>query len=412
MKHHSPIYILALLCVLAALLSACQTQAPAATQTTAPTQATTVPTTEAATVPTTEAATVPTEPEPVYYTLTFAGDCTLGNLKGKTGSNTFIGTVEDNYAHPFLDVQEYFANDDCTFINLEGPLTDGGSARSKRFVFRGPSSYVNILTQGSVEFANLGNNHAYDYGEEGFNDTTNLLDDAGIFYAIPRDIRVFTTERGLTIGVYSEDTPKDTAYIIEKVNEMRDRGAEIIIAALHWGREYEYKARSTQENLGHALIDAGVDIVYGHHPHVLQKIEQYNDGVIYYSLGNFSFGGNTNPPDKDTALLQQQIIRHPDGTFSLGELIIVPCAVSGTPGAGNDYQPCPLEEGSTAYDQVMRKLSGTYEKDYLYVSSREDLYPSQETGPAQDPAQPEQPAEPPVQNPESPVTPDSGDPAS
>jgi len=439
MKHLSSIRVLALLCILAVLLSACQTQMPAPTQTTAaPTPAeTTVPTQAPTQAPTTEATTVPTEPEPVYYTLTFAGDCTLGNQKGRTGSDTFIGKVKDDFAHPFLDVQEYFANDDCTFINLEGPLTDGGTPKNKLFVFRGPSKYINILTQGSVEFANLGNNHAYDYGQDGFKDMTDRLDDAGISYAVPRDTRIFTTESGLTIGVYSEDEPEDADYIIGKVTEMRAQGAEIIIAALHWGEEYEYKARKTQEDLGHALIDAGVDIVYGHHPHVLQKIEQYKDGIIYYSLGNFSFGGNRNPPDKDTALLQQQIIRHPDGSVSLGELTIIPCAVSGTPGSGNDYQPCPLEEGTTAYARVLRKLSGTYEKDYLYVSSREDLYPSKETEPSQDPTQPEQPTdapelptdapelpteapeqptdapepptEAPEQKPEVPTTPDSGD---
>jgi len=389
MKHFPIVRFVGFACALALLMSACQTQqVPELTETTAaPTQPpTTVPATEA---PTTQAPTEAPEPDPVYYTLTFAGDCTLGNQKGVTGGNSFIGTVKDDFAYPFLDVQEFFANDDCTFINLEGPLTDGGSPKGKKFVFKGPSKYINILTQGSVEFANLGNNHALDYGQDGFDDMISRFDELGIFYAIPRDTRVFTTPSGLTIGVYSEDEPEDTQYIIDKIAEMRTQGAEIVIAALHWGEEYEYKARTSQETLGHALIDAGADIIYGHHPHVLQKVEQYNGGVIYYSLGNFSFGGNRNPPDKDTVLIQQQIIRHPDGTVTLGELTLVPCAVSGTPGSGNDYQPCPLEPGTTAYDRAMRKLSGTYEKDFLYVSSRVDLYPSNKN----EPTQPEQPPE-------------------
>lgn len=123
------------------------------------------------------------DPEPEVFTLTFAGDCTLGNRKGRTGQHTFIGTVGDNYAYPFADVQQYFATDDCTFINLEGPLTDSEASLEKTFVFKGPKEYVNILSSGSVEFANVVNNHAHDYGEKGYRDTLDVLDFAGIYYA-------------------------------------------------------------------------------------------------------------------------------------------------------------------------------------------------------------------------------------
>ena len=104
------------------------------------TAASTEPTETTAPAETTEATTAPTEPQTQYYTLSFAGDCTLGNRKGKVGASTFLGTVGDNYAHPFADVQDYFANDDCTFVNLESPLTDGGTPDAKKeFVFKGPT---------------------------------------------------------------------------------------------------------------------------------------------------------------------------------------------------------------------------------------------------------------------------------
>lgn len=347
----------------------------APTQTTqATTQATTVPpeTTEETTIETTVETEPPTEPEPEYFTLSFAGDCTLGNQYGKTGSTTFIGTVGDNYSYPFADVQPWFSTDDCTFINLECALTDGGIANtSKLFTFKGPAAYTSILTEGSVEFANIVNNHAKDYGTSGYKDTMANLDSVGIAYADFEDTCVFTTESGLTIGVYASYFPTSTWGVSSKIQAMRDQGAEIVVVAVHWGEEYDYHPNSNEKKMAHQFIDAGADIVWGHHPHILQDIEEYNGGIIYYSLGNFSFGGNSNPADKDTAIIQQQIVREPDGTVHLGEMTIVPCYVSGILSYGNDYQPTPMEVDSTAYARVLSKLDGSWPEEDLYVSYRD-----------------------------------------
>ena len=80
--------------------------------------------------------------------------------------------------------------------------------------------------------------------------------------------------------------------------------------------------------------------------------------MIFYSLGHFSFGGNTWVSDTDTAVIQQQVIRQPDGTVTLGETIVIPCCASSADGI-NNYQPTPLEEGSAAYERVMEKLAFT-----------------------------------------------------
>ena len=141
---------------------------------------------------------------------------------------------------------------------------------------------------------------------------------------------------------------------------MRKNGAEIIVLALHKGDEGYYATTSEQERIAHTAIDLGVDIVWGHHPHVLQRMETYKDGIIFYSLGNFSFGGNRNPKDKDTAVVQQQVIRKSDGTIRLGELTIIPCQLSSIT-SYNDYQPTPYAVGSEAYNRVLSKLNGTYD---------------------------------------------------
>ena len=128
-----------------------------------------------------------------------------------------------------------------------------------------------------------------------------------------------------------------------------------MIFAPHWGVEKTYTPTKEQPDAGYAAIDAGADIVWGSHPHALQPIEHYRDGVIFYSLGNFSFGGFTVPADFDTALLQQEVIRDADGTVSLGALTVVPCCISSIADR-NNYQPTPYTAREEGYDRVLEKL--------------------------------------------------------
>ena len=342
--------------------------------TTPVTEATEAPIPETTVPPVTEPpveTTIP-EPEPTEYVLSFAGDCCLANQKGWSETQYFRGTVGENYAYPFAGVVDIFAEDDCTFINLENPLTDSQTPMNKPFVFKGPTAYTQILTLGSVEFANVVNNHAMDYREEGYLDTLEALDQAEILYCEQGQNVIFTTESGLTIGLHAQLYPEDTEALCQAVADLRRDGAELVIVCLHWGQEYYYKPLASQKEMAHAVIDAGADILYGHHSHVLQPIEHYQDGVIFYSLGNFCFGGNTNPQDKDSAILQQTVIRDVDGTIRLGELKIIPCSVSST-ASYNDFQPTILEPDTDAYDRVLRKLDGTYEKNRLIPSNRPDL---------------------------------------
>lgn len=302
----------------------------------------------------------PTEPQEIRYVLTFTGDCTLGCTAEKwNNAYGFIQTIGDHYDWPFANVLNYFEEDDFTIINLEGPLTDGGSPAVKEFVFRGPPAYTQIMTGSSVEAVTLANNHAQDYGQTGYNSTTAALTEAGIAYVERDKTALYTTDSGLTIGLYAASFSFSESGIRSAVAQLRSQGAEIVICAFHWGDENSYRANGTQEYFGRVAIEAGADIVWGHHPHVLQKIEQYGDGVIFYSLGNFSFGGAVYPKDYDSAILQQEVIRDPDGSVRLGELTIIPVSISSA-GDHNNYQPTPLEPGSTAYERVLSKLDGSF----------------------------------------------------
>ena len=308
-----------------------------------------------------------TEPKEQRYILSFAGDCTLGSIsKNWNNANHFIQTIGDDYDYPFDNVRKYFENDDFTIINLEGPLTDSSSgAQSKTFAFRGPTAYTRIMTGSFVEAVTLANNHAEDYGKAGYESTTKALKEAGITYVEKNKTAMYTTQRGLKIGLYAAAFDFNTAAMKNEIAALRKNGAEIIICAFHWGDEGVYRADANQQKVAKAAIDAGADIVYGHHPHVLQKIEQYNGGYIFYSLGNFSFGGAALPGDYDTALLQLDVIRDEKGKVSLGELTIIPCSISSVSGQ-NNFQPTPLEEGK-AYDRVLSKLDGSFKGANLNV---------------------------------------------
>ena len=315
--------------------------------------------TEESTEPPTEA---PTEKDDHFFTLTFVGDCTLGSTAANWEyESSFVQVVGEDYDYPFAKVVDIFENDDFTLANLEGPLTEVGAPLEKQFVFRGLPAYTQILTGSSVEAVTLANNHALDYGFEGRGATKEVLAEAGVAHGAREESFLYTTESGLTIGVYCDDFAFDKAHITDSIAQLRAQGAEIIVCAFHWGQEQMYEPAQNEIDWGHIAIDAGADIVAGHHPHVLQPIEYYKNGVIFYSLGNFSFGGNANPTDTDTVILQQEVFRGPDGVVNLGSLNVIPCSVSSVQGR-NNFQPMPLEEGSEAYNRVMQKLFGAPEE--------------------------------------------------
>ena len=335
-----------------------------------PTQATTLP---EETVPTTPDPTV-TEPIAESFILSFAGDCTMGdNFDAEEEFGTFCKVVKEKYDYPFAKVKDIFAADDYSFVNLECALTESDPTeeemeelKENRFRFRGPVEYAKILVEGNVEFASCANNHSKDYGKQGLHDTWDALEAENIAYASFGKTAVVTTESGLKIGVFTVFFNTNQASVEYLVEYLEKQGAELVIMSIHWGDEGTYAPNEKQVELGRMAIDAGVDIVFGHHSHTLQPVEAYHGGIIYYSLGNFSFGGNRNPVDKDTAIIQQQVLRYADGTVALGDLIIHPCSVSGDEN-WNNYQPTPYDPEDEGYSRVFTKLEGSYDGDQVDV---------------------------------------------
>jgi len=297
-------------------------------------------------------------------TISAVGDCTLGSDTNFGTENTLPYVFEqeqEDYSYFFKVVYPILSTDDLTIANLETTLISEENYNTieayrvdKKFNFKGTADYANILTEGSVEVVNLANNHMHDYGVVGYEETKESLEKANISYFGYEDYKIYET-KGIKIGLagitgWNEETAKENTE--QAIDYFHEKEIDIIIVSYHWGIEREYKQNGSQENIAKYAIDNGADLVLGHHPHVLQGIENYKGKYIAYSLGNFVFGGNKNPNDKDTMIFQItfQLENRKVTNISIN---IIPCSLSGKENK-NDYQPRVLE-GEEA-QRVLKKV--------------------------------------------------------
>lgn len=307
-----------------------------------------------------------TQEEVKEITISFAGDCTLGGYQGQGAGGQFVDYYNEYGAGFFMEsVKPIFESDDLTIVNLEGALTSQPLVVDKEFPIKGEPEYVEVLTEGSIEVCNVTNNHIMDCGTSGFQETVNLLseNDIGFFgegYCYETEVD------GVTIACLGYSVWGDSQWLRDTIQtdiqRERENGADIICIMFHYGTEKENYSNSTQETISRFAIDSGADIVVGSHPHVIQGIEEYNGKVICYSLGNFSFGANRNPSDKDTFIFQQTFEIDEEGDVAYGESTILPCSVSSRPDC-NTYQPTPLEgeEGERVLARL-KAYSSVYEE--------------------------------------------------
>ena len=325
----------------------------------------------AAPVPSPEPTPSPTpEPEDEYFVISMAGDCTLSSTQRE---NTFETIVNGDMSWPFSGTKQFFEDDYLTIANLECSLSYEQLYGSSMFQFCGDAGNAQMLVEGGVDFVTTSNNHTYDFGQTGLDNTMAVLEEYGIAYAAPDGSYIYRLGDGITVGLYAAKYTCTQAEITAGVSALaNDPDVDVVICLMHWGLEGYYRQVPNQTTLGQAAIDAGADIVYGSHPHVLQPIEEYNGGWIVYSLGNFVFGGNTNPRDKDTAIVQFTVRRAADGEVTVEGWEAIPCRLSSVT-THNDFCPVPYEEGSEEYERTMSKLNGTYTGPNLSLDYR-DFY--------------------------------------
>lgn len=298
-----------------------------------------------------------TEGEPAEILLSFTGDCILGTdefFAWDTGLPAYYNLYGPEY---FLkNVRSIFEEDDLTIVNMEGTLTEETTRVDKQFAFKGDPEYVKILTSSSVEAANIANNHSHDYGKKSFQDTVQTLEENGIKTFGYDDVAVLEV-KGIRVGMFGiyelDDHLERIPQVKQDIAKLKDQNVDIIVAVFHWSNELVTVPDENQVTLAHLAIDEGADVVVGHHPHVVQGIDEYKGKMIAYSLGNFCFGGNTHPTEMDTFIFQQKFILDGKRNITGSEYKVIPCRVSSET-TYNNYQPTPLvgEEVKETMDKI------------------------------------------------------------
>jgi len=296
--------------------------------------------------------------------ITVVGDVTLGF--------NFPPPQMKDLDYPFERVREIFHAADLSFANLEGALTTRGVRLPKRFNFRGDSKYAACLRISGMDVVSLANNHTMDFGYVGLQDTIDALKSQGISYTgagrneqEARKPAIIVNDRKIGFLAYSEIGPYsvfaapnkpgaariDLRHVAEDVEKLKEQ-ADFVLVSYHWGIEGKNYPTERQKTIGRETINAGADVVLGHHPHVLQGIEEYKSGLIAYSLGNFCFGGNSNPSDKDSIILRIYL-----NGRSVQDYDAVPVKITSREAP---FQPRPLEgrEAKRVLERLQRYSKG------------------------------------------------------
>lgn len=309
-------------------------------------------------------------------TITSVGDCTLGTDERFGVANTMPQVFKNNnndYNYFFKNVVDIFKSDDITTANLETTLTNATVRANKQFTFKAPPDYVNILKNNSIEGVNISNNHTHDYLDQGLADTISTLKSAHINY-FGENNKWLAEVKGVKIGFLGYTGFYSNNDYLEKIKNditaIKSQGAAFVIINFHWGIENSYNPNNTQKSIAHYAIDNGADLIIGHHPHVIQGLERYKGKIICYSMGNFCFGGNTNPRDKNTFIFQGKFKFNKSSLTSYG-IRIIPCSISSVSYV-NDYCPTPLKDDKknsliTKINSLSINLANTVSDEFVEI---------------------------------------------
>ncbi len=243
------------------------------------------------------------EPKDNAGTMIFVGDIMLSRSVGA------LMKEKGNYTLPFLNVGEFLRSADLAFGNLENPISSRGINVGSKYSFRADPNVIQGLTYAGFDVLSIANNHMWDYGRQAFLDTMSNLSQAGIdFTGGGHDIEeahrpVIKDVKGTKVAflAYTEflqnvkagaDSAGVTNFNLEQIKKdimAAKQQSDLVVLSFHWGEEYQTKHNQKQEQFAKAAIDAGADLIIGHHPHVVQEVERYRNGWIAYSLGNFVF---------------------------------------------------------------------------------------------------------------------------
>ena len=309
--------------------------APPAVAVATTTTTSTPPTTRTTVAPTTTTTT--TLPEKGYLVIHGTGDVAV--------DPDYIPALAANgWDHAWSGLDGLFVDDDLTVINLECVPSDLGSPLDKAFVFRCPTETLPSMKANGIDVANLGNNHSGDLGKEALVDGRQNLISAGIgSVGAGRDVveagePALFDVNGWTVAVVgfggvapdaswyaTTDSPgmrsgDHTASMVEAVVAAGEV-ADLVVVTVHWGIELDTTPRQDDIERAEAMIDAGADIIFGHHPHRMQPLEMIDGAAVFWSLGNFVWPHNS-VPSATTAVARAVV--SPDGAI---EACLIPAYI-------------------------------------------------------------------------------------
>jgi poly-gamma-glutamate synthesis protein (capsule biosynthesis protein) len=304
--------------------------------------------------PTAAAASPAAPPPPRALNLTAVGDIMLDRSVEKIIKQTSCKWVIQGVAADL-------AAADLAFANLESPLSTVGYHDPPDCAFRANPAYIKVLTLAGIDLVSFANNHCTDPGREGYLQTLQHLDDAGIKYvgaarnrAQASWLRIMTVN-GLKIGflAYTDldfpvgcpsRVPSDLSKHREQIAAAKNK-CDLLIVSYHWGQEYWDHPCDRQKKVGHAAIEAGADAILGHHPHVLEGIEAYRGHPILYSMGNFIFDMRQGPK-MESAIFKLRYLEGKGWTVKVVPVYLPPNRM------GPEYPPAEKR------DAILRRFAG------------------------------------------------------
>jgi poly-gamma-glutamate synthesis protein (capsule biosynthesis protein) len=249
-----------------------------------------------------------------------AGEIVINAVGDVMLADRWAATIrKKGYDYPFRRITAELKTGDITIANLESPIARGGREfTDKKFRFRAEQEVAGALKKSGINLVTLANNHTMDFGGQALVETMKNLESVGIAWigagenlSDARKMALYTIKgKKIAFLGYSLTQPVEffagrnrpgTApgfekIFVEDISRARQQ-ADYVIVSFHWGTEGKSEIQPYQRTIAHKAIDAGADVIIGHHPHVLRGIERYKTGIVFYSLGNFAFASKGRSAD-------------------------------------------------------------------------------------------------------------------
>ncbi|MBP1656969.1 MAG: hypothetical protein H6Q31_1570 [Bacteroidetes bacterium] len=305
--------------------------------------------------------TAATQEETIQLRLLAVGDMNLGRKMGRM-------LLEGDTLAPFRMVEDTFAKYDVVFGNLECPISEQGGMTEhpqNNMIFTAPPVAAWSLARGGINAVSTANNHALDFGTAALHETRRWLDSTGVVHAGTAADPALLYEpallgrNGIRIALFActdfvNDSPAgwnsvvaaaDTGRLFPRMRAWRD-SVDFLMLSYHAGNEYTDEPSAAVQEFARRAVDAGADLVVGHHPHVPHGVERYRGAWIVHSLGNFVF----RQPGRfwtQHGIAFAVTLERRGKTRTMRDARVLPVR--------SDFQPTFLEPGA-AYDRVIARV--------------------------------------------------------